>query len=94
VRIEIVDLGTWGGAALLAEFDPERDCVAVNLRAVARVRAIFGETEARRFVACAVAHESFHRGHPGATEADAHAHAHAVCGADPLRYEAILKSLA
>ncbi|MDQ2858780.1 MAG: hypothetical protein M3R53_09055 [Candidatus Eremiobacteraeota bacterium] len=93
MTVEIVDLGAWGGAALLAEFDAERDAVAVNLRAVARVRAVLGEAEARRFVACAVAHERYHRAHPGSSEAAAHAHAHAVCGVDPRRYEAALRGL-
>jgi hypothetical protein len=89
-RIELADLGEWGAATLVAEYDPEDDAIRVNARAVARVRAALGDAEAERFVACAVAHERAHRADPRASEAEAHAFARAACGVDPRRYEALL----
>ena len=88
-RIEIVDLGTWGGATLLAEYDAEVDAIRVNARAVERVRDAFGDAEAERFIACAVAHEWFHRTHAAATEGDANRFAALVTDADPRRFEAL-----
>jgi hypothetical protein len=92
VRVEIADLGDWGAAALLAEYDAEDDAIRVNARAVARIRALLGEGEARRFVACAVAHECFHRAHPEAREAEAHLYVRRVCGVEPERYAAAIRA--
>jgi hypothetical protein len=91
VKIEIVPLGTWGAARLLAEYDPEDDAIRVDANAVERVRRALGDAEAARFVCCAVAHECWHRAHPGATEAQAHAFARTVSGADPHDYEVLLR---
>jgi hypothetical protein len=91
MNIEIADLGTWHGARLLAEYDPEDDAIRVDARAVECVRCALGDDEADRFVRCAVAHERYHREHPNAAEADAHAFARATCGVDPRRYEAVLR---
>jgi hypothetical protein len=76
---------------LIAEYDPERDAIRINARAVERVRAALGEAEAARFVCCALAHEVFHRADPSASEADAHAFARRCSGADPAVYEAVLR---
>jgi hypothetical protein len=89
----VCDLGVWGGAALLAEFDSCDDAIRVNARAVACVRRALGDVAAKRFVACAVAHERFHREHPGCAEADAHAFARATTGDDPASFEAVLRTL-
>jgi len=96
MKIEIVALGTWGsgtwgGARLLAEYDPEDDAIRIDANAVERVRRALGDAEAARFVRCAVAHERFHRAYPGATEAQAHAFARAVSGAEPRDFEAVLR---
>jgi hypothetical protein len=90
--VEIVSLGTWATAALLAEYDCERDTIRVDANAVEAVRSALGDEEAARFVAFAVAHERFHRMHPRATEDAAHAHARAATGADARRYEAIVRA--
>ena len=87
----VCDLGAWGAAALLAEYDAHDDAVRVNVRAVERVRAALGEAAAASFIACAVAHERFHREHPGAGEAAAHAAAYAACGEDPRSFEAAVR---
>ncbi len=81
-RIEIVDLGTWGAVELLAEYDPEDNAIRVNRNAVERLRATTGDAEAARFVACAVAHERYHRAHPHASEPEAQRHAREVSGFD------------
>jgi len=92
VTVEIADLGAWTGMMLVAEYDPEADAIRVNARAVARIRAALGAQEAARFVICAVAHERFHRSHPAAGEAEAHAYAEATSGVDPrLLYESVLR---
>lgn len=92
-RVEIADLGRWGAAALLAEYDAQDDAIRVNARGVARVRAVFGEVGARYFVAYAIAHERFHRARPEASEADAHAYARAVCGVNGRRFEQAIRSV-
>jgi hypothetical protein len=91
MTIEVCDLGEWGAAWLLAEYDPSGDAIRVNARAVERIRAELGAEAATKFVACAVAHESFHREHPAATEREAHAHAFERSGVDPRVFEAVLR---
>jgi hypothetical protein len=76
---------------LLAEYDAADDAIRVNARAVERVRATLGDAAATRFVACAVAHECYHREHPGCSEADAHRFAREVCGEDPGTFERALR---
>ena len=90
--VEIVDLGAWGAASLVAEYDPEDDAIRVNARAVDVVRAALGDAEAECFIRVAIAHETYHRAHPGASEAAAHAHARATCGGDSGRYESALRA--
>jgi hypothetical protein len=91
MKIEIVNLGSWSGARLLAEYDPEDDAIRVDAAAVERVRAAFGDREAERFVRCAVAHERAHRARPGISEAEAHDRARAATGVDPRSYEPLLR---
>jgi hypothetical protein len=91
MTIEVCDLGDWGAASLLAEYDRACDAIRINARAVARVRATLGDAMAARFVECAVAHERFHRDNPEAGEREAHAHAHARCGIDPRAFESVLR---
>ncbi len=92
-RLRIVALGTWAaGASLVAEYDPATDTIAVDARAVARVRAVAGPGAARRLVACAVAHERYHRAFPAATEAEADAFARRVTGDDPRTFESLLRA--
>jgi len=91
VTISICDLGDWGAAWLLAEYDAADDAIRVNARAVERIAAVLGAAAVAPFVACAVAHERFHRAHPGASEAQAHAAARAACGEDPRRFERALR---
>jgi hypothetical protein len=91
MTIEVCDLGDWGAVSLLAEYDPVGDAIRVNVRAVKRVRAALGDAAAEQFIACAVAHERFHRAHPGASECAAHEYARATSGADPRAFEAVLR---
>ena len=90
-RVEIVDLGRWSGAALLAEYDAACDTIRINARALARVRTAGGAHAAERFIAAALAHERFHRAHPGADEAAVHAHVRELTGDDPVRYEKLVR---
>lgn len=91
MTVEIADLGTWGGASLLAEYDPCDDTIRVDARAVETIRMLRGEAEAQRFITVAIAHERFHRSYPRGTEAQAHAYARACCGAEPASYERLVK---
>lgn len=86
-RVEFVDFGAWSGAALLAEYDASCDTVRINTRVLSRIRAGAGDARAESFIACALAHERFHRAFPRASEADAHEHVRAVTGVDPKSFE-------
>jgi hypothetical protein len=90
VTIEIVDLGAWGAATLVSEYDPDGDAIRVNARAVERVRRALGDVEAETFVALAIEHERFHRAHPTASERDAVANAERATNADARRFEIAL----
>jgi len=92
LNVEVTDIGAWGRATLVAEYDPECNTIRVNARAVEHVRAALGDAETERFVAYAVAHERFHYEHPLASEAAAHDHARARCDLDPARFEAVLRA--
>ncbi|MBC5800328.1 MAG: hypothetical protein GIX03_06240 [Candidatus Eremiobacteraeota bacterium] len=91
-RIEITDLGTWGTAALLAEYDPQGDVIRVNARAVERIRAACTAAEAAQFVTCAIAHERYHRAHPAAGEHETRHHAAAVSGLGEERLLVLLRA--
>ncbi len=90
MTIVLADLGDWAGATLIAEYDSEDDAIRIDRRAVARIRARLGEAECERFIACAVAHERYHREHRGASEAETRAWADRATGADSARYAAVL----
>jgi len=93
-RVEIVDLGTWGAAALFAEYDPEDDVIRVNARIVECMHAARGAAEAARFVACAIAHERYHRTYPSASEEGARRYAAAVSGLDSDCEQLLLRAAA
>ena len=62
LRVEIADLGVWGGAVLISEYDGQAGTVRVNARALAAFGATAGAGRAdieqlRNF---AIAHELFH----------------------------------
>jgi hypothetical protein len=88
--VEFVDLGSWNGGMLAAEYDAEDDAIRVNVRAVDLIRRAFGDAEAHRFTACAVAHERVHRANPCANEAAARAVAAMETETELGRYETIL----
>jgi hypothetical protein len=90
-HIEFVDFGDSGGVLLLAEYDAECDTIRVNARAVERVRSVAGAAEAAAFVACALAHERFHRASPAASEAAANEQVRITLGGEPLRFETYLR---
>jgi len=90
VTIVLADLGEWAGATLIAEYDPEDDAIRIDRRAVARIRARLGDAECERFIACAIAHERYHRAHPGASEAETLAWADRAAEADSAWYAAVL----
>ncbi len=92
MRFELANLGAWGAARLLAEFDPESSTIRVDAAAFVRVRARLGRAAAEAFVAYAFAHERFHVRHPAGSEADAHAFARAQSGVDPSCFEAALRA--
>ncbi|MFN2460428.1 MAG: hypothetical protein ABR591_07055 [Candidatus Velthaea sp.] len=62
LRVEIEDLGDWGPAALVAEYDPCGRVIRINARAVAEFRAAHDgdAAELERFVDTAIAHEIYH----------------------------------
>jgi hypothetical protein len=91
-NVNIAPLPVWHGGMLAAEYDRTSGIIRINSHAIARIREHLGESAAESFVACAIAHERFHRDHPLATEAQAHAHVRATCGEDPQRFEAVLRA--
>jgi hypothetical protein len=56
VAIEVIDLGSWGAATLVAEYDPHGPTIRVNARAVARGCS----DETRIAIDRAIAHELYH----------------------------------
>lgn len=56
IRVEIGDLGAWGGAELNAEYDPEGPVIRINVRSVEK-RA---EADRPAFIALAIGHELYH----------------------------------
>lgn len=90
--VEVADLGRWGAASLVAEYDPADDTIRIDGRCVATIRAALGDAEAERFMTVAIAHETYHRDRPRATEGEVRAHVAARFGDDPARYEALLRA--
>ena len=103
LRVDIAPLGTWAPAALVAEYDRAERTIRVSATAVARIHTLWGEEEARSFLRAAVAHELYHhvacRSHGRSTHAAecerrAHRFARLRYGADPWRFERMLRSMA
>ena len=64
IRIEIEDLGTWGEALLVSEYEPKGPIIRVNQRAIDRLRATLGAAtsscDVRTLIDVAIAHEIYH----------------------------------
>ena len=63
VRIELADLGDWGDATLVSEYDPAGPAIRINERAIDRYRTVCGalsSCDIRGFIDLAVAHELYH----------------------------------
>ena len=58
VAIELADLGDWGAATLVAEYDPAGPLIRLNLRAL----PAGGAAALRAHVDAALAHELYHHG--------------------------------
>jgi hypothetical protein len=56
VAVCFADLGDWGAADLVSEYDPRVPEIRLNLRVARRLEA----RELRRFVALAIGHELYH----------------------------------
>jgi hypothetical protein len=56
VAVRFADLGDWGAAELMSEYDPARQEIRLNLRVAQRL----GPDELRQFVALAIGHELYH----------------------------------
>ncbi|BDE05100.1 hypothetical protein WPS_03760 [Vulcanimicrobium alpinum] len=56
VRIEVGDLGAWGGTTLVAEYDPRGPVIRINERALPRASSC----EVRDAIDRAIAHELYH----------------------------------
>lgn len=92
MSVEIVDLGDWGAASLLAEYDPASDAIRINARAVAAIRRALGDDAAERFTTVAIAHEAYHRAHPHASEAEVRAAIAVATGIDAAPFERVLRA--
>ena len=63
VVVSVEDLGDWGEATLLSEYDPEGPAIRINARAIERFRKAQGALDScdvRRFIDLAIAHELHH----------------------------------
>ncbi len=63
VTLELTDLGDWGAATLISEYDPCGPAIRVNERAIERFRSACGalnSCDVRTFIDLAVAHELYH----------------------------------
>jgi hypothetical protein len=56
IAIELADLGSWGDAALVAEYDPDGPVIRIN----ARTLPVGSSCAVREHVDRAVAHELYH----------------------------------
>ena len=63
VAVTVEDLGDWGEATLVSEYDPQGPAIRINARAIDRLREARGELDScdvRRFIDVAIAHELHH----------------------------------
>lgn len=63
VSIELSDLGDWGAATLVSEYEPGGPRIAINERAIDRYRTACGGSsscDVRSFIDFAIAHELYH----------------------------------
>ncbi len=58
VAIELADLGDWGSATLVSEYDPEGPVIRINTRAL----PAGSSCAVRDHIDAAVAHELYHHG--------------------------------
>ena len=63
VVVELADLGDWGAATLVSEYDPRGPAIRINERAIERYRAACGtlsSCDVRELIDFAIAHELYH----------------------------------
>jgi hypothetical protein len=70
IAIELADLGSWGDATLVSEYDPDGPVIRINARAI----PAGSSCEVREHIDRAVTHELYH--HAEATGAAVRAPAH------------------
>jgi hypothetical protein len=58
VAIELADLGDWGDATLVSEYDPEGPVIRINTRAL----PAGSSCAVREHIDAAIAHELYHHG--------------------------------
>lgn len=58
VAIELADLGSWGDASLVSEYDPDGPVIRINTRAL----PAGSSCDVRAHIDAAVAHELYHHG--------------------------------
>jgi hypothetical protein len=63
VAIELADLGSWGDATLVSEFDPAGPVIRINTRAI----PMGSSCDVREHIDRAVAHELYHHGEAAGT---------------------------
>jgi hypothetical protein len=56
IAIELADLGSWGAATLVSEYDPDGPVIRINTRAI----PAGSSCEVREHIDRAVAHELYH----------------------------------
>jgi hypothetical protein len=61
IAVELADLGVWGDAALVAEYDPDGPIIRINTRAI----PAGSSCEVREHIDRAIAHELYHHREAG-----------------------------
>lgn len=60
LAVEVADLGDWGAAALISEYDAASGVIRVNRRALEREEALRGARARAELFRRAIAHELYH----------------------------------
>jgi hypothetical protein len=60
LAVEVADLGDWGAAALISEYDAARRVIRVNRRVLGREEALRGPRARAELFRRAIAHELYH----------------------------------